>query len=220
MWEAILGGLATVAGAYFGSAAAFRFNRQQHESEKLATQVEECNRTVLLLSLQYSLLENYQRQRMQEHEASAGRHLLLRANAEFKVEHLRINAAALSFLLATEARDVPPETAILNDRFMNCIVVVNERSRIHIDQYQPALEAALQSKQTTFLPGGEVEKLVGPRITHTLESLTTDIYERVPETMAAIAAAVNLFHAKLTKIYPGQPLIKFQPKLMESVLLT
>ncbi|RZL87269.1 MAG: hypothetical protein EOP82_26865 [Variovorax sp.] len=210
--ELTVSGLVTLGAAYIGARFAFRFNTQQQANSLRDSRVEECNRAMLNLFRQFNTLASYRKQWLEAHRTSPGRHLNVQANSPQDAAPHAVNVAALAFLLSTDAHAVPGELALLDDGYRNCIQLINTRSAMHREEYQPALEAAVKHYgATTRIHGELVEEWVGPRIVASLRQATDDLYEIVDSTIDAFIKAGVDVTPRLKQVFPGARIISFVP---------
>lgn len=211
--ELTIGGLVTLGAAYAGARFAFKFNREQQATALRDSRIEECNRAMLNLFRQFNALASYRKQRLEPHRESGGRHLMVQASPPQDAVPLTVDVAALAFLLSGDAHELPMEIAQLDERYRTCVQLINARSAIHHEEYQPALEEAMkQHGATDRLNGKLVEALVGPRIVESLRSATDDLYEIVDSAISAFIDAGLTHPARIKQVFPGAKIIGFAPK--------
>ena len=206
--EMLLSSLVTLGAAYAGARYAFKFS-QNHQADILrAAQIEECNRAMHVLARQFNFLLVYRKQNLEAYKTHPGRHFVVSASPELGLPHSTINTPALAFLLATDARELPMMMAIADERFQSTLQLINLRSRLHIEQYQPAMEVA-SKEHGEAIPGNVVEAAVGPRITISLRRLTDEVYESVDSAISSLGAGGKSMQAVLKTVYPDAKIIGF-----------
>lgn len=207
--ELIITAGATLGAAYWGARAAFDFNRKHEADRTEAQQIEECNRALLVLSRQYNLLLNYQQQILDEPRSDPGRHFFLPPSEPMDYKQWMVNVPALSFLMQTDAAELPFMFAVQDDHFHSSIAAINARTVAH-QEFQRALAASsLPTDQE--LPLEVFENAVGQRITVTLKEVTDQVYALVDTAISALEIAGRDARNVLRTLYPGAKLLRFGP---------
>jgi hypothetical protein len=209
--ELAVSGLVTLTTGFAGAFFAFKFNLRKEAAALRTSRIEECNRAMLGLLREYNILESYRKHILEPERSKPGRHLSMRASANHDPAIADLKPASLAFLLATEARDLPAEISVLDEKFRSCADAINARSRLHFEQYQPKLEEIMTAKGGgTFIDGHTVDAGIGARLTQTLKALTDDIYTSVDGAIKDLLAAGTAMPKQMKAAFPGAKIISFK----------
>lgn len=131
-------GIATIAAAYFGAKYAFEKNAEK-ECENVRNQ-NRVNGNIALFNLtrMFEILEAFQSQFINPKRNDKYPFLSIRDT--LPRETMKLNLEILYFLLETDVPNLLGETAITEEWYVEAIKHINERSRIHREEYQPLLE--------------------------------------------------------------------------------
>lgn len=206
MAEFLTSGVVALGGAFAGAYAAFHLERcerkkRAEESEKIAG-----NNALFVLSKFVNDLIAVRRQFIDPHRDDPGRAFTIRASLQFPNPTLRIDAQSLAFLIADAEPQLLMNVLIHEDKFTTCISAINARSKMHLEDVQPRLEAAgLRFDQP--ISGEEVLKALGPRITKSMQDTTEEMISLLDDTVSSTCAIAEALYDHMKLKYPKNDFI-------------
>lgn len=201
--EIIATAIATLAAAYFGSAYAFKLNRDHAVAAKQNQEILMANKVLFKLTRQLNALINYRNHTLEEFRTFRGRHLRLPAISISKHQADRIVQDELHFLHEWNEANLLFEVLLEDDRFDCAIEQIHMRTMFHHDKVQPAIEKT--GTRTTI---EKIEKELGARNTVMIKSYTDQVYDSVYKSCDSLKKAIDNLHAAMKTRYPDTKFIK------------
>jgi hypothetical protein len=195
--------LVTLLAAYFGAKHAFDFqsNREKHEQRKKS--IVSGNLAIFKLSDMLDTLLSYRNEIIEPARNKPISFLEMNATIPQVREHISIDFDSLAFLLGTDDKNVLGEVARDVARYNEAFVSINERSRVHRYEVQPALASA------GFVSGGSysVEDIIGvlgEPLYQTLCNATNQVTDNVDSTIDSMGATATKLTTSLREQFPDE----------------
>lgn len=202
----VLGAAATLVAAFVGARYAFKLQLANLENRATKDKVESGNRAIFELIRTYNQFLAIRNQFIDEHRENQARHLLILPMAG-NIHVLQLNFDELAFLFDSESPDLLGKLAMLQQRVASTIDVIAQRSRLHIEVFQPAVER-LESRDGRTVTFGAMEQELGPRNTKVLKMLTDYMVSGVDEVLTDVENHISETHAILKNIFSEHRVIK------------
>lgn len=205
-----LSAIATVAASFFGAMFAFRLQQKEKDRDRRQQEIAQAGAALQCLFRMMDIVGGYKASYVdpiRDRRPAAG--IMLAPSLPEDVDRERFNFDGLSFLSDKEGQQTVADLWLEERRFHNLMKAIDRRSRVHLEQYQPAAEAkALHERPgITF---GELRNEVGPRVVDELVRTTEFIIKDVDDTLASLQRAKSQFHAVLRKRFPNQKFVDFE----------
>lgn len=198
--------IVTLLAAYFGAKFAFDFQSNKEKQEQINKNRVSGNLAIFKLATMLNTLTQYQRQFIDPVRAKPTAFLeMIPTLLHFK-DDISFNIDSLSFLLDTDDKNLVGELSVEEARYKAAIAVINERSIVHRQEAQLALETA------NIMHGGDytvehMKKVLGERLFHTLCNTTDDVIEHVDSTILSLNSIANKLSKSLKKQFPKEKII-------------
>jgi hypothetical protein len=214
-WTAFIN---TAIAAFLGTAVGalvFYFIEDTKKRQRLEDeQVTATNVAIFALHRAYSDLETFRKDRLQPKTGDwPARWFQMRAG-NISSSPLSFDASTLAFLFESKTPDIPAVVQIELDRYHTIRADISDRTRIHVNELQPRIEAhfALDPTVKEGTTEAELIEAAGQRIYHTLQALTDAIVNEVERSIPAIASAAStLREAAKAKFPKNRKIIRFEP---------
>lgn len=176
---------ATLVASFAGAWAAFKLQSIEKSNDSRKSNVTAVNSVLITLMQQANTLKLYQRDHVDPHRGSPGRHLTIRPTLSFDLDMLRFDFGSLGFFNSQSERQVIFDLSIEERRFIETLQAINARSNLITTQVEPKLEAA------GFLDGAEYEgndfvSALGQPLYSTLKRITDDVISQVDKNNESI----------------------------------
>jgi hypothetical protein len=217
-WSDLLSqGLAGMLGAVVGATVAFRYERRKSREELDDRRLREANElserraaagnlAIFTLAKIYSDLWNYRSQIIDPaRNAPAPWHSLGAYNLTMTDGH-KFDIPSIAFLFRSIDQTMPLRLTIEEARFADVVTLISQRSKIHLEEVQPAIEAA---GFIDSLSPAEAEKACGPRVTRTMKGLTGQIIDLVDRGLVTAPELADQLGRVLVRELPDQRIIRF-----------
>lgn len=201
--------LVTLAAAFAGAWFAFLLQSRKDDQKIKAANIGAGNRAIFLLGRFANQLELIRRQIINPVRTKPTRMLEMKPTLFLDYAHMKLDADGLSFLLETSFANVLGEAIAQENQFHSAIGAINERSRLHREEAQPALE-----KSGLTLPGiytrAQIDAALGHRLSATMEMITDDAIKAVDRAVVSCTTAATNMKNALSSLYPGSKVIGIQ----------
>ena len=205
--QSLSGPFATLIAAFVGAWYAYKLQLAHLEKERTKDQVEAGNRAIFELGRTYNKFNAIKQQFIEEHRNNSARHVLILPMAG-DIEALEFNFDSLSFLVDSEDPNLLGKLAMFEQEVASTLGVIEQRSHMHVEVVQPAVES-LEQKTGELMLVEQIEKELGTRYAKTLKMLTDYMIDGVDRVVSMaehhIEELNNILHTK----YPGHKIIGF-----------
>lgn len=210
---AILTAAATLAAAYFGAKFAFAFQNRKNEEDEVTSTVKAANMAIFSLMRSHHELTAVKLQYIDPNIEDEDRHFSILPSSS-PIQHLDLEFDQLSYLLSSGDPNLLNELALAQSEINSTIDVVNARSRFHIVEFQPLLDA--HPERLRRVVGLEdLEGIVGARVTHTLRSVTNSMVDSVPIALGLLASTVDKLHKTTKVMFPTHGVVHMTFRTVE-----
>ena len=201
--------LTTLLAAFLGAGYAFKLQNNKIARDQVKEHVAAGNKAIFMLLRQYNELSVIQRQFIDPIRDHPFKFILMRAIISHSVDHFRFNENELSFLLQTKHRQLLTLLFIEESSFHTTIATLNDRTKKHMEEVQPSLEAA------GFIDGEEVtmeayKEALGDRLFTYLQGATDNVINNVDLGVNALHEMGQKLNEALVELYPDEEFIAFK----------
>jgi hypothetical protein len=203
--------LATLIAAFYGAKYAFQFQNKKEDAKNRENNLLNGNLAIYNLMRMANTLFVYRKQFIEPVREKSTAFLEMPPSLELLEDDIKFSMDNLFFLLQSDEINFIGELAVEKSRFQRALDAINERSRIHRLEVQPALEKAgvVQGGDYTFQ---QIESILGDRLNHTIRQATDQVINSVDETIISLNAAADKLSKILKAIFPGERIIGFDFK--------
>ncbi len=199
--------LATLLAAYYGAKFAFQFQKDKEKTDIQRRNIVSGNIAIFDMSRMVSNLRNIQQQFI-----DPVRNVPLRCIQMQPLLHsfneIKLNIDTLHFLLETDDRNLLGELGVENSRYQTSMAVINDRSRLHHDEVQPALERA-KFAEGGYYSAEDLESALGVRLYKIIQQSTEVAIEHIDNTVISLQDSADKLRDSLKKQYPNETIIGF-----------
>jgi hypothetical protein len=208
-WDAFLTSyipaLATLLAAFYGAKYAFQFQKDKELDDIKKQNIANANAAIFDLMRMANTLFVYQRDLIQPIKTSPFYFVELMPSPQFE-KLVKLNIQGLYFILETDYRNLIGAIIVEEERYRSVIDSINMRSKLHLEEFQPALER-------TVLPDAHslesIRNVVGDRIYVSLKSSTDQVIDQVESYIASLEEVGNKLTQCMKQIYPDDVIISF-----------
>lgn len=201
----ILGAAATLAAAFFGAKYAFQLQLESLKQKEVKDQVEAGNKAIFELVRTYNQFLAVRNQFIDEHRQSPGKHVFILPMAG-NLHVMQLNFDNLTFLFDAADPDLLGRLALFQREVASTIDVIAQRSQLHVDVIQPAVER-LEEEVGEAIQLGQLEKALGKRNTQTVKMLTDFMIEGVDGLIAGSERYINELNKILKEKFRGHKIM-------------
>lgn len=198
--------LATLIAAYFGAKYAFDFQHKKELEEKKKKQIVNGNLVIFNVIRLINNLLNYQQQVIDPVRNKASVFLEMEPTIQIEKDDVKIDLNSIFDILDIEDVNLLGEISIGISRYYKVIDAINDRSIIHINEIQPALERAGMVQEGNYLLE-QIEEALGNRLFVTINQATQQVIDHVDDTLITLQEICEKFTAILTKQFPGEKIL-------------
>lgn len=196
-------------GTYIGAFLAFRLQERKEQAAQRQAKVDELNKALLALSMQYNHLVNFEQNVLVKYVAPMERLLGLPAESLGSSLDARVNAEKLVFLMHSGEVNLILELSVEQGRYDACLDVVATRCDLLVREVHPLIERK-------GLVGKPVDEQIlmdafGERIFGSLVTATDQVYQHVTSTVESLLAMARRLHSVAKKIFPDEKFILVGP---------
>lgn len=202
--------LATLVAAFYGAKFAFQFQSNKELIDEKKQRIVSANSAIFTLSRMANDLFNYQRDFINPVRNNKGAFIELRPTLHLEKEHIKLNIESLYFILQLEDRNLLGEIINVEEQYKLAIEIINQRSKIHIEEVQPIMEkAGFLSGNTNIVSAMEIEKILGNRIYSTILEISNDVIFNVDNTIESLKTVATKLKTCIKHTYPNEVIISF-----------
>ena len=198
--------ITTLVAAFGGSWYAFKLQEGKNQKEADQKNVNAANSVIFELTRWHKKFHALKSQFISEHLHNPWRHFLILPVAGMSLDHPNFDYDSLAFIFKSKNPNLLGTLSLAELEISSTLDVINQRSKMHVEILQPAVEKVENRLGGQFSPE-EVEKHLGPRHSHTLRMLTDFIVSGVDDSLAEIRKHIDLIYAETTEIYPDHVVI-------------
>lgn len=175
---------ATLVAAYVGARSAFAFQREYQLQAEKRRQSAALNLTIFEVARVYNVILTIEKQFISEHRDHPGRGLMIMPAAAFVVDPPTFSFSDLTFLFDSSNPNLLGELSLFEREVASTLAIIRERSKLHVDHLQPAVERLHRAHGEQFTLPQLVDEL-GPRYTTHLEKVTEFMIKGVDDILDA-----------------------------------
>jgi hypothetical protein len=201
--------LATLVAAFYGARYAFQFQKDKEKEDINKRNLVNGNSAIFNIMRMTTTLRNIQKQIIDPARNLPVRYIQMRPTLHLMDDAIRLNIESLYFILETDERNILGELVTEEERYRTALIVINERSRLHIEEIQPLLE------QSGLVEGGDysparIEEALGNRLHITIQQATEQAINHVDDTVVSLQQVADKLRTSLKKVYPDEIIIGFE----------
>lgn len=196
----------SIIGAFSGAWFAFRLQNERARKDAEARDVTAANNAIFELSRWYNKLHALKTQFIDEHRANSLRHLYIMPVAGMALEKPKIDYESLSFIFKSSNPNILGTIALAEQEIASTLDVILQRSKLHVEVLQPAVERVEKCLGPSF-PPLELEKELGKKDAQVLRMLTDYMVQGIDDSMEALRLNMNKLKAESQSMYPGHAII-------------
>jgi hypothetical protein len=164
---------------------------------------------LLTMMQQANTLKLYQKDQVDPHRDSPGRHVQIRATLPYEFEGLRFEFTSVEFFDTAAEQQALFELSVEERRVIETLRAINARSNLLLSEVDPKLASA------AFLDGGsytgaELMAALGQPLCNKLKRLTDNVVELVDKNTISIVEMKDKFRSMAKARYPGQKFVDFE----------
>ncbi len=198
--------ITTLAAAFGGSWYAFRLHDEKSKKEEDAIDVKAANNAIFELARWYNKLHDFKKQFIVEHLNNPLRHLYIMPVAGMSFGSPAFDYNSLSFIFKSKNPNLLGTLSLVEQEIASTLEIIQQRSRLHVDVLQPAVEEIEKRLGGTF-PPVEVEKQLGVRHSTVMKMLTNYMISGVDDSLDGIRKHIDLLKAETNSLYPGHVVV-------------
>ena len=200
--------LATLVAAFYGAKFAFQFQQEKEEKENQEKHILNGNMAVFNLVRMANTLHVYRSQFIEPARGKPTAFLEIPPSLDLLEDDINFNVENLFFLHKSDSINLLGELTVEKSRFRGALDAINERSRMHRLEVQPAMEKAgfVQGDHYTL---EKIKAILGPRLYYSIMSSTDQVIAHVDETIISLKSAGDRLSNVLKGIFPGERIISF-----------
>lgn len=199
--------LVTLLAAFYGAKFAFDFQRGKEEEEHKNQKIVSGNLAIFKLTTMINSLLIYQRQIVEPVRGKPTAFLEMSPTLPQIKDQVSIDLDSLSFLLVTDDQNLIGELSVEEARYEAAIAAINERSRVHRNELQPALEAAGIQNGGIYYQA-DIQRALGERLFQTMIQSTDQVIFHVDATILSLKAVADKLTEALKKQFPKERIIR------------
>ena len=200
--EPALTALSTLVAAFVGAWFAFGLEDRRRARETRDTRVVSTNLAIFSFIRSHNTFINIKSQIIDGFENSPARHHFIKPMISDSLHKLQVDYPSISYLLGTDP-NLLGEIAIIEQDVNGTIDVIRERSKLHFEHLQPAIER-LQHSGRESITTEEVDAELGPRSAKQLVVATDYMIAGVNRAIESTKRAASTLRDAARKEHPGQ----------------
>ncbi len=198
--------LVTLIAVYLGAKYAFDLQENKEKEKKKRKNIVSGNLAIFNISIMLDKLISYQRQVLNPERDNPTNFIGMPPTLNTFDKNISFNIEALSFLLGTSHRNLLGELSTEESRYKTAIGAIDARSRLHVDEIQPALE------RSQFVQGGnytlaDIENALGNRLFVSLQQATISVFENVDPTIISLQEVGDSLRQAMSELYPTETVL-------------
>jgi hypothetical protein len=196
----------TLVAAFGGSWYAFKLHEDNTQKESDARDVKSANNAIFELARWYNKFHAFRTQFIVEHESNPLRYLYIMPAAGMSFGAPEFDYDSLSFIFRSKNPNLLGTLSLVEQEIVSTLDVIQQRSKLHVDVLQPAVEE-VEKKLGGGFPPSELEKELGTRHFQVIRMLTDHMVSGVDDALAGIREHIDLIKAETTALYPGHVVV-------------
>jgi len=204
--SAFVPALATLVAAYVGASYAFRLQAKREKEQTDRENRVAGNLAVFQIGTMLNRLANYQRQIIDPVRDKPLAYIEMRPTLNLLEDDIRPDIEGLSFVLDAGSPDLLGEFMREHESYRAIVATVQDRSRLHVDIVQPAMENGGLVGRVEVTPE-LLTGILGVRVHESLRGSTAAIIEHVDTAITSLQEVGEKLTKLLKELYPGQRVI-------------
>lgn len=196
----------TLFAAFGGSWYAFKLQDAKAKKDSDERDVKAANNAIFELTKWHKKFHAFRKQFIVEHIDNAWRHILILPVTGMASDHPKFDYDSLAFIFKSKNPNLLGTLNLTELEISSTIDVILQRSKMHAEILQPAVEEVEKRFEGPFSPA-EVENQIGARHSQVLKMLTDYIVSGVTDSLSAIRKHIDLIQSETKKIYPEHVVI-------------
>lgn len=209
-FEIVATGAVTIVAAFYGAKYAFQLEETRVKKQSDEMQVKGVNRVLFDLSRTYNHFLAIRRQFIDDYRNLPECYIAMPAMSDATWSGPTFEFESLAFLLRSSDPNVMGQLALLEQEIATTILLLKQRSDVHINQAQPLLERLFE-QHGDMIPERAIRQSLGTRITAILENTTTQIIESVDDILRRTIEMIGVVRGHARPMFPGYPLLDMRP---------
>lgn len=199
--------LTTLAAAFAGAWAAFKFEESRRSKEIIETRVGAGNRALYTLLNMFNVLKQYQKEVIDPCKPRGNLWLNMDATLPYGKGRISFNADELSFLLGVGQAATFTDVMLEEQRFDINIGLIERRSALLLEQaYTRLSEAGVRRGEPREI--AEMEQILGQNIAQQLKYMTDSILQFTDQNVESLERMFKRLREALVLLYPKQKFIE------------
>ena len=203
---AITSAATTLVAAYYGAKFAFDFQNSKQDKEQAKNDVRNANLAIINLLAAHHHLTSFKEYFVDSKIDAPDRHFSILPLIGV-MPRVTIDIDRLSFLMSTKNPSIVHGISLATIDINLAIDLIRARSDFHSNELQPRMEVL----ETSILSAhcvGEIEALIGNRITKTIKQLTDTMIIYLDQSLITIPQVIQKLHQATKEIYPDHLVAK------------
>jgi hypothetical protein len=189
MITALVAPAATLVAAYVGAKLAFDYNKKEKKHLEFERRHGSIGVVIFELQRLLDMFNVVEKQFIAPHRTNHDRHLMIQPATRTGWHRPTFDFSALAFLISTPEKNILRELSLLELDIDSTIDVMNQRSELHVEKLQPAVEQAEKIHGTNLTVADIVQQLGRKNNSHLLT--TTDaLIQGIDSGILAINATI------------------------------
>lgn len=198
--------LITLAAAFSGAWYAFKLQNEKARKDAEARDVNAANNAIFELSRWYNKLHAFKTQFIDKERSNSMRHLYIMPAAGMALGKPKIDYESLSFIFKSSDPNILGTISLAEQEIASTIDVILQRSKMHIEVLQPAVEQVEKRLGPSF-PPLELERELGDRNAQVLKMLTDYLIAGVDDSLAALRENIDKLKVETQSMYSEHAII-------------
>ena len=205
----IIAPLATLLAAFFGAKFAFQLQTEKQEKDRIYDEVKYGNKAIFEIIRTYNKFVSIRNQFIDPQRNNPLRHYFILPITGVDAHVTNIDFDSLAFLINTKDPDILNKLSAFQQEANSTIEVINQRSKMHFDVIQHAVEIA-EKTHGSRLSEQQIDAEVGNRYKTVIKSSTDIMVECVDSVIALSEEHVKNLSELLKSTYKGHTIIKME----------
>jgi len=205
----VLTSLTTLLAAYLGAKFAFQLQVKKQEQNKTDADVKNGNKTIFELIRTYNKFIAIRNQFINPQRQDPLRHYLIQPISGVDAHITDIDFDSLTFLIKTNNPDILNKLSSFQQEANSTVEAINQRSAIHFNVIQPAVERA-EKAHGQELKEKQIDEAVGKRYSRTIKISTNTMIECVDTVILLSEEYIKELNELLKNKYKGHSIIKME----------
>lgn len=213
----LVGAIATLFAAFLGSWYAFRLQGEKDRRAEIAVRATSLNSAIFELMRAHNKLIALRNQFINPLRMHPDRDFMIQPVAGGSLGTMSIDYKSLGFLFLSEDPNILGTLAMLDQDFAGTLDIIAQRSRMHVEEIQPAVEAVSRANALGKVTCDQIAVELGPMKTKQLGDLSRYMVEGIDNGISATANAVRDLNRLGRPLVPGFPVLRMAKKGSENI---